>query len=421
MNRNLIIGERIMYVDATTPVNCIFTVTLRGVLTPEQLRLALNGLQAKHPLLRAAIREDASGRPSFVVLDPAPVIPVRIAERLSDRDWEQVSREEWGKKMEVETGPLARVVWLKAEASSDLLLICSHCICDGTSIVTLMRELLLLLDEPQHTLQPYLPFTTVEALLPDDVVFNRSRIRKAKMLSKLVHLLLAVKPLPRRAPQGNSYMLHWKLQADITRSLISQCKAERSSLHAAFCVAFLEAFRAIRGRQAHGKTICPVDIRRYIPAIREDNLFAFAPTANLTLRKGGKVDLWTKSRKLKEELNRKIDKMNVQELLMLGEYFHSSVKRMVAHLKTTKGTHDFTLSNMGRLRIPDQYRSFEVETVYSPTVAFPWRNPNTIVITAFRGQLDFTFLSNDAMLPVDEAVGIKEKAMALLTDMIIEQ
>jgi len=66
---------------------------------------------------------------------------------------------------------------------------------------------------------------------------------------------------------------------------------------------------------------------------------------------------------------------------------------------------------MGRLNIPESYQHFEVETIISPTVAFPWRNPNTLVTTTFRGQMDFVFMSNDAFLPYEEALAIKDAAM----------
>ncbi len=56
--------------------------------------------------------------------------------------------------------------------------------------------------------------------------------------------------------------------------------------------------------------------------------------------------------------------------LMIGEYIHASLKLLVKLLKVTKGTHDVTFSNMGRLNIPESYQHFEVETIISPTVAF---------------------------------------------------
>lgn len=45
MRRRLIIGERIMYVDASTPLNCVFAVKLKGIITLSRLQQALFKIQ----------------------------------------------------------------------------------------------------------------------------------------------------------------------------------------------------------------------------------------------------------------------------------------------------------------------------------------------------------------------------------------
>ncbi|NQD71307.1 hypothetical protein HP439_11305, partial [Sphingobacterium shayense] len=68
--------------------------------------------------------------------------------------------------------------------------------------------------------------------------------------------------------------------------------------------------------------------------------------------------------------------------------------------------------------IPRTYKNFEVETVYSPTVAFPWLNSNTLVVSTFGGQMDFSFISNEHFLSQEEAVKIKKCAIDLLASSI---
>src|SRR3954466_7100179 len=121
MNRQLIIGERIMYVGAKEAVNCVFTAKIRGRITEQQLKTALAGIQRKHPLLRVVIREDEKGRPYFVSNIRIPEIPVQIVERVSDNDWVAASEAEWEYRFDVQAGPLARVLWLKSDDVSELL------------------------------------------------------------------------------------------------------------------------------------------------------------------------------------------------------------------------------------------------------------------------------------------------------------
>jgi NRPS condensation-like uncharacterized protein len=414
MNRHLIIGERIMYVGAREAVNCVFTAKLRGTVKEERLRAALAKMQQKHPLLRVVIREDEKGQPYFVSNTQIPEIPVQIVERYSDDDWITASEAEWEYRFDVQKGPLARVLWLRSDDVSELLLVCAHCICDGTSILTLMREMLLLLDQPDATLTPYESFESVRSLIPAHILTNRKMKIKAWLASKVGGIFLSLKTGKNKVAPGKSYLLHWKTDQENTTVLTALCKQEKTALHATFSVAFLEAMRELKGDKAKGNVIYPVDIRRYIPEIKNDHLFAFAPIEELPVIKDHSADFWTKTRKLRNDLAGRIDVMNIHELMLMSEYFHSSLKKLVAYLRSSEGTHDITLSNMGRLNIPDNYQSFYLETIYSPSACFPWRNPNTLVISNFRGEIDFSFISNESFLSKDDAIFVKEKMMEIL-------
>ncbi|WP_158795366.1 condensation domain-containing protein [Pedobacter sp. L105] len=414
MKRKMIIGERLMYIDSSTPLNCVFTVKLKGDLSAERLGNALAKIQQKHPLLRTSIKEDEKGIPFFVSGNAISEIPVRVVERYGDEDWKVHSKMEWVKLFDQKHQPLARVVWLKGKGVSELLLICPHCVCDGTTMVALMSELLLLLDHPEKELMAYPPFNSIDELISQTYSGNLKKIVKARLFSVFARLFFLLKSTKNDFPPGNSYLLQWKLDAEKTAGLVAASKASGATVHTVLCAVFLEAFQYVKGEKAHGKVICPVDIRKFVPEIKDDMMFAFAPIAELSVGKDKNVSYLKKAVKLKEELHTKIAAINAQELLLMGEYFHSSVDSMIKHLRSTNGSHDVTLSNMGKMCIAEQYDSFEVETIYSPTVAFPWRNPTTLIVSTFKGEMDFAFCSNSAFLDSQEACAIKDKALELL-------
>lgn len=70
---------------------------------------------------------------------------------------------------------------------------------------------------------------------------------------------------------------------------------------------------------------------------------------------------------------------------------------------------------MGLLDIKQHYKTFSVETIYSPTVAFPWKNANTLVVSTYNGQLDFSFMSEETFLREFDAMLIKAKVIELMT------
>ncbi len=178
------------------------------------------------------------------------------------------------------------------------------------------------------------------------------------------------------------------------------------------------AFGKVKGKAAKNKLICPVDIRKSVPGIKEDMMFAFAPVVELSGMGKEGAAFWSHARKMKEDLQQKIAKLKPNHMLVLTEYFHTAADKMVKHLRTTSGGHDVTLSNMGKIALPVQYGNFQLEHVYSPTTALPWKNPNTLVVTSFEGQLDFCFLSEEDFLAKDAAKAIKEEAMAILQHII---
>lgn len=405
--------ERIMYVDPETPVNCIFAAKIKGELPEQNFTTALEKIQQKHALLRVVIDSKTEKYPFFIEEKEIAPIPLRIVERKTDQDWLTESQKEWKILFEEEKTPLARVVWVRGQDVSEIFWAIPHCISDGTTGVTLMKELLQLLDNPALELEPYEPFTSVDEFLPSN--FNvKSKKFKAKLYLTFARFFFMLQQKSKKRNLGKDYVLHQKLDPATTSQITEKCKANGISVHALLCSAFMQAFQEVKGKEAKGKVISPVDVRHFIPEIKEDHLFAFAPTVDLAIKKGSS-NLLNNARYIKEDLTQKIGKMEARELLWMGEQMHPIVDRMISMLKSSNGGHDVTLSNMGKINIPNDYKNFSIETIFSPTVAFPWLNSNTLVTSTYNHQMDFIFLSNEDFLPKTEAAKIKEKAIALMT------
>ncbi len=405
--------ERIMYVDPKTPVNCVFAAKIKGEIPEQNFKTALEKIQQKHALLRVVIDSKSEKYPFFIEKKDIAPIPLRIVERKTDQNWLTESQKEWKILFEEKKTPLARVVWVKGKDVSEVFWVIPHCISDGTTGVTLMKELLQLLDNPALELEPYEPFSSVDEFLPSN--FNvKSKKFKAKLYLTFARFFFMLQQKSKKRNLGQDYVLHQKLDPATTSQITERCKANGVSVHALLCSAFMQAFQEVKGKEAKGKVISPVDVRHFIPEIKEDHLFAFAPTVDLAIKKGSS-DLLNNAKQIKEDLTQKIGKMEARELLWMGEQMHPIVDRMISMLKSSNGGHDVTLSNMGRINIPNDYKNFSIETIFSPTVAFPWLNSNTLVTSTYNHQMDFIFLSNEDFLPKSEAAKIKEKAIALMT------
>jgi hypothetical protein len=370
-------------------------------------------IQQKHPLLRVRIDNSSESYPFFIEEKEMEPIPLRIVQRETNEDWQKESETEWLRIFEDRKNPGAQMVCIKGQCASEILWVLPHCICDGTSIVTMMKELLFLLNDPDMELQPYEILQSVDDFLPLDFNMKKKK-RKARFYLMMARLFFLMQRKSKIRNLGKNYVVHWKLNSSTTAQITEKSKAHGVSVHALLCSSFMQAFQEVQGKQAKGKVISPVDVRHFIPEIKQDHVFAFAPTVGLSL-KNGNTNILDNARQIKKDLVEKIEKMDARDLLWMGEQMHPVAERMIAMLKSSKGSHDVTLSNMGRINIPSDYKNFKVETIFSPTVAFPWLNSNTLVATTYNQQMDFTFMSNEHFLPKGEAVKIKDKAIELLT------
>jgi NRPS condensation-like uncharacterized protein len=415
MKRKMLFFERFMYVDGRTPVNCVMTARIRGNIAAEDLHLALEKVQGKHPLLRArVVQEDR--QPYFVFSSNPRKIPVRVIERESDEDWRDMTRLEWKTPFDMSSEPMIRVVWIKAQGVSELMLAAHHCICDGASLVAIFREILQVIDQPDMQLTAYPPVQSLKDLVPQQVFSDLKLAIMVKSKVALFRLFALTVKSVKTNPPGEHYLIYWRAEAKESGELVRRCKAEGTTPYAALCVAFLLAFRQLNGTNFKNKMMCPVNIRRFIANIGTDMMFNYAPTVPLALSRDPQEEFWGLARELKQSMSEKIGRLNAYEHLMAAEQLHSSIPKLISLLRRSKGSYDFAFSNVGRLDIQERYRGFEVESFLGVTVAVPWRNATTLVTTQFRGQTDLAFVSNDCFLPHAQAVAIKERAIEILME-----
>jgi NRPS condensation-like uncharacterized protein len=415
MKRKMFFFERLMYVDGHTPVNCIVTARIHGEIAADDLQLALTKVQGKHPLLRANVVEEGS-QVYFSFSENPPKIPVRVVERNSDEDWRNVTATEWKTPFNMNEGPLVRMVWIKSEGVSELMLIGHHCICDGTSLITIFRELLQVVDQPDVQLTPYPPFQSLQELFPQEVLSDRKMALLVKVKAALLRLFALTVKAVYTAPPGEHYLIYWRAGAKESAALVRRCKAEGTTPYTAMCVAFLLAFRQVNSARFKNRIMCPVDIRRFISKIRADMMFNYAPPIPLSIdpRIDPRAGFWELARRLKQSMSEKIGRLNAYEHLMAAEELQTSIPKVISFLRQSKGSYDFAFSNVGRLDMPDNYQAFRVAGLLGVTVAVPWRNATTLITTHFRGHTDIALVSNDGFLPYAQAVAIKETAVNLL-------
>ncbi|RPH74729.1 hypothetical protein EHM76_03025, partial [bacterium] len=149
-------------------LNFSICARVRGPLSQEAIRSALDRLCIRHPLLavRAAVGEDVAGR---FTTEGVPKVCLRVVERRSNDDWVGKVAADIQQPSNYTTGPLFRCIWLRGEELSDLILLCDHITSDGRSAIVVLRDFLTLLADPGCTLPP-LAAPALAELVPAEMV-----------------------------------------------------------------------------------------------------------------------------------------------------------------------------------------------------------------------------------------------------------
>lgn len=414
MKRRLLFAERMLHGEGDLPFNAIIPIRIKGKFEEEHLLHALKKLQQKHPFLKANVEDDLTGMPWFVIQEHLEMaIPVRMVSRNSEVQWQEECTSEWATVFDTRKGPLMRVVWIKGEETSEMILVMHHCLCDGGSAMTILAELLLLIDNGSADIGTEHPILGVEDIIPPAVLKNRKKILKAKLAGRVASLVLWLVPVKKKLiAREKDYMINWKFDKNFSTQLIQASKAAGVTVNTVLCLAVLNAFKAVRKEHAHNKISCPVDIRKYAPKIKRDHLFAFG--LMFVVSADQQLDFFDGAKKIQQEIDKKSRKLDPYETIMMMEEAHASLHNFTRFLKYGKSSNDCMFSNLGRITIPEKYQSFELETIFSPSVIGPLGNTTTLVASTFRDQMDFTLIASEGFIPYQQALQIKDAFIQIL-------
>ena len=420
MKRPMAMYERAMYLGGDLHVSVMATVRIWGRLTEQNLTHALARVQAKHGILRCLIVQEKD-RPYFEVQEPAPPIPMRIVERQSDDDWFDISTRESLQRFDGSKEPLAKMVWLRSELENELVIVCSHAICDGLSLALLLKELLLVCDEPDADIGTPTTLNGLAEVFPASVLADKRLLRYIFWRVALFKLVLRFTRPGKRWTYGKIYRNLWRLDESTSQLLVARCKKEGVSVFAALSLALIQAFQNVCGPKKIEKFEAPVDFRRYLD-MRRDSLFAVAPTIKLSLKKlkgvdPATADFWTLARALKTDITGQIDRLrsSVYTLFLGIERLHDMYDQMFARAQAKRAGYQVSFSYVSKLGFDRNYKNFRLQDIcdisgmMSPTPA------NLVAIYTHGGQFRFSHASDESSLPYAQSLQIGQQVIDILT------
>lgn len=355
--------------DQVSPLNAIARVHIDGALDEASVSDAADALQARHPFLRVAVVADADGTdPRFVPSSG------RLEVRTITGDaqaWErEVDTVELADGLDTVTGPLGRILHVdNGNGSHDLVLIASHIVADGATMLTLLRDLVVYAEATQRGEPPVIEslrsLEAPETGLPKAFRGMLGAVRSMKVaLAEEVAIARArpkrltaerdVEPTARR-----TRLIRRELDGAELAQLTAACKKAGVSVHGALSAALALAVGDELTPGQSGKVMIgsPVDFRDDLqPPVGRHEAGAYVCAVPSVLKYGPAEDLWAIAASTNAELRKRVEKDHHFALVsMLRLLTPKSLARSARTLRMVdqRGPGNICLSNLGRYEFPE--------------------------------------------------------------------
>lgn len=396
--------------------NIVYFVRLEGTFSEDQLRSALARVQHKHPALRMLIRQEIGGL--WYETDCAPAIPLRIVPRQNRDDFRRECDAELSAIFSREQ-PQLRAVWLPSDLEQDLLLTTSHRICDGMSMLTIVREVLRSLHSDRELI-PYAPITTRDIIGDYQPLHPLGRRLQAGLVNALLRLVPAGRP---SAPNREIY-LEWSADRKLSEALRQRCKSEGVSVHAALTVALDRALLMVLGRKRLPAWIeSPMDARRgRLAALRTDMVFFGGGSFKIRTGQAKDLDFWTQARVIHEKVRTLIER---EMLDIPGRYhFHEMLRplsgaqirtmvRLADKLKINGSWNRFALSNLSNVVVIEADAPFQLTDLRIYVHSFNIRLLG-LVCYMLNGEMRFYYVGDEKCMSRSQAEALQREFVGLL-------
>ncbi|GIJ42394.1 phthiocerol/phthiodiolone dimycocerosyl transferase family protein [Micromonospora andamanensis] len=373
--------------DQVSPLNVVARVRVRGPLPAALLRAALHRLRRRHPLLRVAIATDPDGRaPRFVPTgQPIPLHQVRDDEPESadaapgrETGWvRRVNDHELVDRIDWRSGPLCRAVMLTRSPTAggpddevhDLLLTMPHCVADGTTVLSLLRQWIELAGQAcspgpselaADTSEPALP--ACEAMFPRRYRGMAGTLRLRWLLARELYRVHRHRPA-RVAPsrfvpftERRTRLIARSLTAEQVEALVAACRGEGTTVHGALAAAMVLAVAAEAGSPGHVTIGSPVTFRDTLePAVSERAVGAYVATVPTVVRYRPGLSLWQLARSISDDLavrRRAGSHFAIVDLVGLTGPESVAASGRFIEMMERSGPVNLCLSNIGRYDFP---------------------------------------------------------------------
>ena len=361
--------------DQQFPINGALAAKITGHTTVQQWRAALDAVQQRHPLLSACIDTTFNRVPHFRRV-ASQRIPLRVVPS-PNAQWQQEIAEEVNAPFTPDQAPLFRAVLLHQETHCTFILSSHHAVCDGSSRIFLLRDILLALSG--HALEA-LPLTPSR-----ETLFGAQQRTSSEP------------GLPSFAAQRPSmpYVEGIQLTTEQTTALQRRARQEGVTIHAAISAALTIAGRAIdeSWRNNPLRIMSPAEIRDILGL--KGQCMVSLGGGEISIAPGGSMTFWDLARFAKDGLSGVKSTENISRMIDLQSAAVSSnlTVEQAVQLKRNAFNAQVMFSNLGRIPFDSTFGPLKLETLWAPVALRGIEGEQTLGAVTVNGSLHLTHTS----------------------------
>jgi hypothetical protein len=291
--------------------------------------------------------------------------------------WQREIAEEVNEPFTPDQAPLFRAVLLYQETHCTFILSSHHAVCDGSSRIFLLRDILLALSG--HALEA-LPLTPSR-----EILFGaQQRTSTEPGLPSFV----AQRPLL-------PYVEGIKLRPEQTSALQRRARQEGVTFHAVITAALTIAGRAIdeSWRNNPLRIMSPAEIRDIL-GLKDQCMVSFGG-GEISIAPGDSMTFWELARFAKDGLSAVKSRENISRMIDLQStaVFSNLTVEQAFQLKRNAFNAQVMFSNLGRLPFDSNFESLKLETLWAPCGLRGIEGEQTLGAVTVNGSLHLTHTS----------------------------
>lgn len=417
-----------------SPANAVTVFAVRGGLQEPLVRIALDRLQNRHPILRT--RLEKIGKKYFLRSDNVPSISLSSDYVATQKDYDAICSDEYDTPFDYARGPFFRVRLVHIAEKPELVYVVTnylHTIGDGESITNICREMMLIcqkiaVGEADFSL-PSLPEAPYcEQIFPKRIYSAKGKWRFLGFCARMLReeLILRHKRIfPQRnvpASELRTGVLEKIVPDTLAKAMNKLAKSHDANLHGALIAAALLAARQYYAQTTGNKqpiwlkANSLVNLRPYLePPIAAENYGCYISLVHGLHRVGETTDFWTLAREARNAVVQGVGREDMFSLAM----FIAPIARLTVSPLPQKSV-ALSISNVGQMRWDGDFAPFFVEEYWGNVSNTGGGADISLVVNSFGGKMFWSYTFTQPMVNYEMMDKVASRALEIWEEQLAQ-